>query len=165
MMFQKSLATLAIAGSILASNVGIVSADDDHSSKGVEHQEIRDEGRHNGKDKKAASTTPVDGACMAAAVDVRDTAVIAGLDTYYTAVKASLVARKGALKAAWVLTDTAARKTAVKAAWDAFRGTWKASAKTLNTARKAAWDVFKTSSKVCGGHGEEHENAGGDMKL
>ena len=103
------------------------------------------------------TTTPriqknkVDGACMATAVDKRDSAVITGVDTYHTSVATALSTRKDALKAAWLLIDPVARKTALKAAWSSFKGTWKNAAKALKTTRKGAWKQFDTDRKACHG--------------
>ena len=79
----------------------------------------------------------VDGACMAAAVTKRDTAISAALQLVVTAIQT----RGTALAAAWTAMD----KNAVKAANDAFKGAWK----TFDTTRKAVWATFKTDAKAC----------------
>ena len=93
---------------------------------------------------------PLDIACMQNAVEKRDNAVISALDGYHATVRAALVARRDALKAAWAVTDPDARAKAINSAWDAFRGTWRNAAHTLNAARKSAWDQFNTDRKACG---------------
>ncbi len=106
----------------------------------------------------------VDLVCMQTAVEKRDNAIIIALDTYYTNVKAALVARRDALKAAWGMTDRKARKEAIRNAWDAFKGTWKKERRALDVGRKAAWKEFNKDKRACNGQGEG-EDQGNDSNL
>ena len=100
--------------------------------------------------EKAKDAAPnVDATCMANAIDKRETAIIAAVDSYNAAVKSALSTRKDALKAAWAQTDKGKRKSALKAAWDSFKGTWKNAAATLKNSREAAWKQFQTDVKAC----------------
>lgn len=81
-------------------------------------------------------------ACMAAAIDKRDTAIAATFDT----LKAAIMTRKDALKAAWSQTDKKMRRAAIKTAWKAYA----ASVASARTARKAAWTTFYADRKACG---------------
>lgn len=118
----------------------------------------KDNGLHKGqrKEKKEKNEKRerkvVDGVCMSKAVDVRDTAMIAAVDAYATAVKTALGTRKAALSAAWQMTDEKVRATALKDAWTAFKGTWKTAARALNTSRHATQKTFADAARVCGGH-------------
>lgn len=91
----------------------------------------------------------VDAACMQSAIDKRDTAIIASVDSYAATVKTALQTRKDALKAAWAIQDKTARNTAIKAAWASYQGTWKKASTAVRAARKAAWSAFKTDAKNC----------------
>lgn len=114
----------------------------------------------------SASSTPpavhkaVDLACMQTAVEKRDNAIIAALDTYSSGAKTALQTRRDALKAAWGMTDKKQRRAAIRAAWDAFRGTWKNAAKTFRSAKRDAWSQFNKDQRVCNGNAGD-EPAGG----
>lgn len=118
------------------------------------------------KDKpfKKIKAKEVDLVCMQTAVEKRDNAIIAGLDTYYTNVKAALVARRDALKAAWGMTDRKARQEAIRKAWNDFKGTWKKERRALDIARKKAWKEFNKDKRACNGQGEG-EDQGNDSNL
>lgn len=154
-MLRKSLATLVIAGSLLATNAAMVSAHSDEN-RGLEKAKIKAE---------VSSSAAIDLACMATAIDVREAAVATALDTYHANIKTALQTRRAALKAAYSITDAKARKDAIKAAWETFSGTWRKNAKDLKTARRAAWNTFNTERKECNGQAESNMNMGIDMKL
>ncbi len=115
------------------------------------------------KSSKAAVT--VDTACMQAAIDKRETALIAGVDVYSASVKTALTVRKDALKAAWAITDKTARNTAIKAAWTAFQGTWKNASAAMKTVKKSAWAAFNTDAKACKQTGADSAGASVDANL
>ena len=93
--------------------------------------------------------TAADLLCMQTAVEKRENALIAAVDTNVAAWKASLATRRDELVAAWKLTDTKARREAVKNAWKKFRDARKTQRETLRKARKQAWDTFKTDARAC----------------
>lgn len=95
------------------------------------------------KMKKAS----VDTACMQTAVETRDNALLASLDTLMGAMKSSFETRRDALKAAWGLADAVQREPAIKAAWQAFKASKQAAVKTGHEAKKAAWTAFKGAVK------------------
>jgi hypothetical protein len=101
-----------------------------------------------GNGKTGAEVTAVV-TCMQTAIEIRDTAIIAAVDTYATAAKAALTARKTALKAAWALADRTERRTAIKAAWDTYRKAIKDARTAFKTSRKTAWDTYKSDAKAC----------------
>lgn len=113
------------------------------------------------------TTTPpamekkVDGACMQAAVEKRDSAMIAAVDAYYTAVKAALQARKDALRAAWGIADPKARRGASEAAWKTFKSGHKKVTSDLKKARRATWKQFGTDRKACHATGSEDSGSEG----
>ncbi len=101
--------------------------------------------------KTAHDTTQINVACVQAAIEKRDTAVIAAVDAYATAVKSALSARKDAEKAAWNLTDRNARRTALKAAQTTYRNSVRVARNAFRDARNSAWKQFRTDRKACGG--------------
>ena len=92
----------------------------------------------------------IDLACVASAVDKRDTAIIGAFDSFHDAIKSALQTRRDALKAAWALTDQKARRAAIKAAWSAYRASAQTARKALNQAQRVAWSKFNTERKSCG---------------
>lgn len=102
----------------------------------------------------------VDLACMQTAVEKRDNAIMAALDTYSSGVKTALQTRRDALKAAWGITDKKQRRTALRAAWDAFQGTWKNATKALRGAKKDAWTQFNKDQRACYANAGEEPASG-----
>ena len=89
-------------------------------------------------------------ACVATAVDARESAVIAAYEKRSTSITTALQTRQTALKAAWALTVAKDRNAAIRAAWTAFRISFKSANKTFRTERAAAWKTFNTARKACG---------------
>jgi hypothetical protein len=89
-------------------------------------------------------------ACVATAVDARETAVIAAYQTRSTAITTALQTRQTALKAAWALTNAKDRNAAIRAAWSAYRKSFKSANATFRASRNAAWKTFNTARKACG---------------
>jgi hypothetical protein len=89
-------------------------------------------------------------ACVAAAAEKRDNAMIVAVDVYVTSVKTALVARRDALKAAWAITEQKARQTAIKNAWNKYKDALKTARETFRKAKNVAWDLYKTERKACG---------------
>ena len=122
--------------------------------------------------KNASSTattiTPkIDVACVKSAINKRENAIIAAVDTLAGALKSAYTARRDALKAAWDLTDVKARNAAIRAAGKAFMMADRTARKTANQARRSAWATFVTDRKACGsGSGaEEVDNQSLDKGL
>ena len=105
-------------------------------------------------DVLAASTV----SCIQNAIDMRDNAVIAGLDVQSVSVKSAIQARITALKGAWTQSGKKARRDALKTAWDANRKAVKSARESFKTARKAAWDKFNADRKACGLKEEKDES-------
>ncbi len=111
-------------------------------------------------------TVNVDGACMATAVDKRDSAIEVVVDTYASTVKMALETRKTALKAAWGMSDVKARRQAINEAWNAYKKSVKSARRVFKTSRNAAWSQFRTDAKVChGSSSEDNGGAGSDAQL
>ena len=108
----------------------------------------------------ATSTTrtalsPTKVTCVQNAIEKRDSAIIAGHNTFNTSITGALTARKDALKSAWALTDRAAMKTAKKTAWVNFSTSQKSAHDSMRSVRKSSWSTFNTDMRACGvGHDE-----------
>ena len=98
---------------------------------------------------KVAKSETLNLACMQTAVEKRDNALITAVDNYHTALRAALVARRDALKAAWGMSDRTARRTAIHTAWRKFRSDRHMIRFELNKARRNAWQQFRTDRRAC----------------
>jgi|SRR5581483_7556873 len=101
----------------------------------------------------AQTTKPpktVNVACVATAVDTRESAIIAAYQARGTAVTQALQNRQTALKNAWAMTDAKARNAAIRAAWKNYQTDFKAANTTFRKARMDAWTAFNTARKACG---------------
>lgn len=99
---------------------------------------------------RTTTARTLDITCIQAAVDKREAAIIAAVDTYHSTVKTALETRRAALKAAWAIADRTQRRAAIKAAWDAFRGTWRTASNALHKTRRDAWKQYRTDRRACG---------------
>jgi hypothetical protein len=88
-------------------------------------------------------------ACMQAAIEKRDTAIITAFDNYSSTVKNLLTIRKDELKAAWALTNKTARRTAIKAAWQKYSNGLKKAREEIKKAKKSAWKQFHIDERAC----------------
>ena len=104
---------------------------------------------------------------MQTAIQKRDNAIIAAVDTYHTAVVQALTTRRDALVAAWGNTDKTARRAAIKAAWKVYRTSQTQALKALRNGKKEAWKQFGTDRKACGSSaaGDDPTNSGVDAQL
>lgn len=94
-------------------------------------------------------TASADLACMSAAIDVRDSAVVSARATFHTAIMAALNTRKDSLAAAFTINNDHDRQVAVKAAWDVFLKATANARATYKTSVQAAWSAFATASVKC----------------
>ena len=105
----------------------------------------------------STSKKMIDGACAGTAVEKRENALIAGLDTFNASMKTALTARATALKDAWSKTTQDERKTSRKTGRSSFETASKDARTALKSARKSAWTTFQTDIKACGGTGKEEQ--------
>ncbi len=104
--------------------------------------------------------------CMQTASSKRDSAVIAGFDSYYSGIKTALQTRQSSLSNAWTYADRKARRSAIKSAWDAFRTSAKTTKKAFKESKGAAWSQFRTDAKACGpSAGDDGANPSVDAEL
>ena len=89
-------------------------------------------------------------ACVGAAVNTREQALITGVTTYGQSVNVAYSARAAALAQAYTQTGgNGVIKTATKAAWSTFTASTKSARAGWTTARKAAWSQFVSDAKAC----------------
>jgi hypothetical protein len=97
------------------------------------------------------TTTPARNvACIQTAIEKRETALIAGHNTFNTSIVNALTVRKDGLKSAYALTEKGATKTAKKATWSKFKTDTKAAHDSMRSVRKASWNTFNTDMRACG---------------
>ncbi|HTK05475.1 MAG TPA: hypothetical protein VL500_07855 [Candidatus Eisenbacteria bacterium] len=99
-----------------------------------------------------------DGACMAAATDKREPALIAAYAAKNTAIAAALNARKTALHDAWLKPTFKERHDALRQAWKEWRAAAKKARQDFRKARHEAWKQFYADRKACAqkDRGTEH---------
>ena len=113
-------------------------------------------------DSTEATTATLDPVKCSAALDAQTTAMLGKIDAQTVARKAALLQRTADLKAALVLTDTAARKTAIKDAEKKFQEPMKASMQKDKTSMQADKDAMKTA---CPGLGKIFAPMGGEHMM
>lgn len=89
-------------------------------------------------------------ACIQAAVEKRETTLIAGHNSFNTSIVTALTVRKDGLKSAYALTEKGSTKTAKKAVWSKFKTDSKAAHDSMRSVRKASWGTFNTDMRACG---------------
>lgn len=126
-----------------------------------------EDGEGQGELPKAPKTVTAEvAACMQAAVETRDTALVAAVDKYATSVKLALTTRKDALKASWALPSVKEIRTAAKTAWSAYKKALSAARKAIRTDKKDSWNKFKTDRKACKAPNEvDNSSQGSDSQL
>ena len=102
-----------------------------------------------GTGSTGAAAASVDLACMSAAIDVRESAIITARTNFHTKIMTALSTRREGLKAVFAIANNADRKVAIKTAWKVF-------AKAIADARvqykvevQAAWNVYTEASGKC----------------
>ncbi len=114
----------------------------------------------------AFAQATIDVPCIQNAIEVRETAISNAIDTFAFTVKAALVVRKNALKAAWTLTTRDARRDAIRAARQTFDNAVKDAIDAKKDAKKTAASTFKTTMKdTCHQNPSDTTMEGSDGKL
>lgn len=151
-MLTKGLATLAIAGSLLATSAGAAFAKGPEKEHGFPGKgiEMRAEHRDEIEMHKSAGSIPELTQCTFAALDKKDTAAITAHETFDIGMKAALSSRKISITAALAITDATARKAAVKKAQADFKIATKTLNEAMRKAQRATQQTFKTDRKACG---------------
>ncbi len=98
---------------------------------------------------------PVDVACVQAAIDKRDGAIISAVNSFSGAAVAAIQARTAALKSAWAISDAKARRKALSEAWKTYKETIRKARMDMKKAIRSAWSQFRVDRKACGAFSEE----------
>lgn len=144
-MIQKFFNGSIILSLLLGSVLPVMAA-----SKNVNGTGGKNDVKTSVKDDTKMSAKKLDIACMAAAVDKRETAILSGFDVFAAAVKNALGARKDALKTAWGNTDAKARKDAINKAWKTYGTAASKARKDWKSAVHTAWEQFRKDRNACG---------------
>lgn len=88
-------------------------------------------------------------ACMSAAIDARETAIINARTTFNASVMAALNTRREKLKAAYTIANDGERRVAINAAWDAFAKAVADARAAYRTSVQASWKTFVQASVNC----------------
>lgn len=100
-----------------------------------------------------ATTTPAvltDIACISAALDKRESALITAEDTYNDAVKLALQNRLSNLKSSWNQPDRTSRIEKRLQAYKTFRTDLQNANSNLRTSKTSIWKTYQTEAKSCG---------------
>lgn len=95
--------------------------------------------------------------CMKSAIEVRDTSIMTGLDTFSGKVRTALTIRKDALKASWDMSGKT-RRDSIKSAWRTYSTSIKSAKQEHQAARRAAWNTFHASRTACGDKSPSEQN-------
>ncbi|MEK7604614.1 MAG: hypothetical protein AAB442_02360 [Patescibacteria group bacterium] len=88
-------------------------------------------------------------ACVGAAVNIREAALVNAMVTFGSATNAAYTTRAATLKQAYTATSSKELRTAVKAAWTTFSTSEKAARKAWKMARDTAWKEYRTAAVAC----------------
>lgn len=110
------------------------------------------------------TASSIDLACMSAAIDARESAVVTARAKYHASIMAALNTRHAALKAALTLANNNDRMVAMQAAWKSYvTATEKARAQFAIDV-KAAWSVFATAKVNCHIDGDDADRPAAPKK-
>jgi len=111
--------------------------------------------------KMAKTHKALDLACVASAIDTRDTAIESGVDVYASGVKTALETRKNSLRTAWIaLSKRDTRRQDIQKAWRAYSAATKSARQDFRKARMAAWEQFRKDRDACGSGGASMDRTG-----
>lgn len=106
------------------------------------------------------TTSPVDAACMQAAIDTRDFAIVQAGFFFVQSWASAIDNRRNALRNAWFMTDREQRRDAINAAWRQYKDAKKAARENYNRSRKDIWRSFSDRARdVCHARGTEADRA------
>lgn len=91
----------------------------------------------------------VDLACMGAAVDMREEAVISARVSFNAKIIAALTTRRSSLKTAYTIANNADRKVAIKAAFTVYVKATADARTQYKTEVKTSWKTFTDAVKKC----------------
>lgn len=128
--------------------------------------ENRDKEKSNVKStKERRNIKTVDVACIQAALDKRESAIILSFDKKSMTVKTALDQRKTDLKSAWALSNLKDRIRARLTAWKNFKKVDYSSRTTYRKEVKSVWAQYKIDKKACNTRESDNESQGTDNSL
>lgn len=99
--------------------------------------------------QSATVASSADLACMSAAVEARENAVLSARTSYNAGILAAITARKVSLQAAYTIANNNDRRVAIKAALNAYATAHATARATFKTGIKAAWSAYATARINC----------------
>ena len=142
-LLQKTLSTLILAGMLGGVTPALASHSSSTKATSTSATSTPKQGRH------------IDRACMQTAIDVRETALIAGRAAYTVGITSAYSVRRAALHNAWDIADRKPRKEAIRTAWKSFEKSMHNIRIDWKKARHDAWKQFKKDRKSCAHSGDE----------
>lgn len=118
--------------------------------------------------KVAEAKKNLDTECIANAVEKRDNAILAGMDSYASTIRNLVVVRGRDLKNAWLqFSDRTARKAEIARVWNKYRTDIKYMSRQSNTLRTNAWKQYTIDRKACGVYAtsDDYTSVGTDSSL
>lgn len=109
-----------------------------------------DDDKDKKRNKRDEQFTPEKITCIKTALEKRENALIAALETRFNSAKKVFQDRLAALKTAWSLTDKNARKEAIKKAVKTAKESFRDIRKKFRSDKKAVWEQFKKDKNACG---------------
>ncbi len=102
-------------------------------------------------------------ACIINAVTIRETRILAALNTFYTHMERTLQARRALIKSAWAQTDGRNRRSNLQSIWKKFGFTWKDETDLMKEEMRTAWMEYRTARSECKIVGYDDETGGLSM--
>ncbi len=97
----------------------------------------------------AQVTSSADLACMSAAVDVRETALINAQTSFNGSILSARQTLRTSLMAAFTISNNKDRRVAIKAAWKVYVDAAVKARKQFTTSMNAAWKAYATATVNC----------------
>lgn len=110
----------------------------------------------------------LDPQCIVNAVEKRDNAILAGMDSYNATLRNLVVVRERDLKNAWLqFSDRKARRAEIARIWTKYRNDIRYMQRQSNTLRTNVWKQFMIDRKPCGTYAtaDDYTSSGADASL
>jgi len=110
----------------------------------------------------------LDAQCIASAVEKRDNAILAGMDSSYATQRNLVVVRERDLKNAWLqISDRRARRAEIARVWNKYRKDIKYMSRQSRTLKNNSWKQFTNNRKACGVYAasDDYTSVGTDSSL
>jgi len=118
--------------------------------------------------KEVEAKKYLDTECIANAVEKRDNATLAGMDSHYTTLRNLVVVRARDLKNAWLqFSDRKARRAEIARVWNKYRTDIRYMQRQSSVLKTNTWKQFTIDRKACGTYAtaDDYTSAGVDSSL